>query len=194
MDQPHRNNDPQTTRAFLKHKIGHLKWRDILYGELELYLFWFVKSIPGIPGFLLRTLVAKLLFKQTAGMTYIQPNVVFVHTNRLRVGKSFCVNSGTYINAIGGIRVGDHVLLGPNVTVSSGMHPIEGRFPSISSRPSIPKPIVIENDVWIGANAVIMPGVTLAEGTVVGANSVVTKDTEPYSVVVGSPARKIRTR
>ncbi len=194
MEQPQPNGNPQTTREFLKHKLGHLKIREILYGEWEAYLYWIVKSFPGTLGFLLRTLVVKVLFKQVHGMTYIQPNVVFVHTNRLRVGRSFCVNSGTYIHAIGGIRIGDHVLIGPNVTISSGMHPIEGRFPSISSRPSIPKPIVIEDDVWIGANAVIMPGVTLARGTVVGANSVVTKDTEPYSVFVGSPARKIRTR
>lgn len=157
-------------------------------------MYWFVKSIPGIIGFIMRTLVAKLLFKQIFGMAYIQPNVVFVHTNRLKVGKSFGVNSGTYINAIGGIHIGDHVLLGPNVTISTGIHPIEDRFPPIFTRPTIPKPIVIENDVWIGANAVIMPGVTLAEGTVVGANAVITKDTEPYSVMIGVPARKVRTR
>jgi maltose O-acetyltransferase len=58
----------------------------------------------------------------------------------------------------------------------------------------VPKAIIIEDDVWIGAGAVIMPGVTLRRGTVVGANSVVTKDTEEYAVVVGAPARKIRSR
>ncbi|QTH42318.1 acyltransferase [Cohnella sp. LGH] len=184
----------QNTSSFLKQKIGHLKLRHILYGEWEAYLFWIVKSIPGIPGFVLRTLVAKVLFKQLFGMAYIQPNVVFVYTNRLKVGKSFGVNSGTYINAIGGIDIGDYVLLGPNVTISSGIHPIEARYPPIFTRPTVPKPIVIGNDVWIGANAVIMPGVTLGEGTVVGANAVVTRDTEPYSVMVGAPARKVRNR
>jgi acetyltransferase-like isoleucine patch superfamily enzyme len=50
------------------------------------------------------------------------------------------------------------------------------------------------NDVWIGAGASVLPGVEVAEGTVVGANSVVTKDTESYSVVVGAPARVVRFR
>ena len=77
---------------------------------------------------------------------------------------------------------------------ASGQHPIEGRMPPVFARPVIPKAIVIEDDVWIGAGAVIMPGTTLRRGTVVGANAVVTRDTEEYSVVVGAPAKKIRTR
>jgi len=66
-------------------------------------------------------------------------------------------------------------------------------MPPVFARPGIPKAIVIEDDVWIGAGAVIMPGVTLRRGTVVGANAVVTKDTEEYWVVAGVPARKIRS-
>ena len=80
------------------------------------------------------------------------------------------------------------------MTIPSGLHPIDGKTPEIFFRRLIPKQIIIEDHVWIGANAVIMPGVTLKKGTVVGAGSVVTKDTEEYSVVVGSPARKIRNR
>ena len=102
--------------------------------------------------------------------------------------------AGTYINAKGGIIMGDYVLIGSNVTISSGRHPIEGRSPSIFERPTEPCPIVIENDVWIGANAVIMPGITLKKGTVVGAGAIVTKDTEEYSVVAGVPAQIIRYR
>ncbi|MBU0487213.1 MAG: acyltransferase [Bacteroidetes bacterium] len=98
------------------------------------------------------------------------------------------------MNAIGGITIGDFVLLGSNVTVSSGQHDIEGAEPPVFARATIPKPIVIEDDVWIGAGAVIMPGITIAKGTVIGANSVVTKSTEPYSVVVGAPAKKVRSR
>lgn len=56
------------------------------------------------------------------------------------------------------------------------------------------KPVTIGNDVWIGHNASIMPGVTIGNGAVIGTGSVVTKDVEPYSVVVGVPAKKIRMR
>ncbi|HVA26972.1 MAG TPA: acyltransferase [Candidatus Baltobacteraceae bacterium] len=62
------------------------------------------------------------------------------------------------------------------------------------ARPSVPKPIRIEDDVWIGAGAVILPGVVVRRGSVIGANAVVTRDTEEYSVNVGIPAKKIRSR
>ena len=90
--------------------------------------------------------------------------------------------------------MGDDVLIGSNVTISSGKHPIEGRDTSVFSRSAIPMQIKLGNDVWIGAGASVLPGVDVAEGTVVGANSVVTKDTESYSVVVGAPARVVRFR
>ena len=86
------------------------------------------------------------------------------------------------------------MLIGSNVTISSGQHPIDGDTPPVFHRQSVPRPIVIGDDVWIGAGAVIVPGVTLANGTVVGANAVVTKDTQPYGVYVGAPARYIRRR
>lgn len=54
-------------------------------------------------------------------------------------------------------------------------------------------PIVIEDNVWIAANVVVLPGVTVGEGAVVGAGSVVTKDVEPYALVAGNPARKVRS-
>ena len=62
------------------------------------------------------------------------------------------------------------------------------------SRPVIPLPISIGNDVWFGAGSSVMPGVSIASGTVVGANAVVTKNTELFAVVAGVPARTIKFR
>jgi len=180
--------------SFLKEKIGHIKIREIIFSEVEGWLIWLFGSFPGVIGFSLRTMVYKLLFKKLKGFAWIQPRVTFIQTNRLKIGRFFAVNSGTYINAIGGITIGDYVLIGSNVTISSGMHPIDGQGVPVISRPSKPMPIKIEDDVWIGAGVVIMPGITLKKGTVVGANAVVTKDTEEYAVVVGAPAKKIRIR
>ena len=56
------------------------------------------------------------------------------------------------------------------------------------------KPIKVKNDVWIGSDVIILPGVTIGDGSVIGAGSVVTKDVEPYSIVVGNPARAIKKR
>jgi acetyltransferase-like isoleucine patch superfamily enzyme len=67
-------------------------------------------------------------------------------------------------------------------------------LPPIFARPAEPAEIVIEDDVWIGSGAVIMPGITIKKGTVVGANAVVTRSTEEYSIVFGVPARKVGSR
>jgi acetyltransferase-like isoleucine patch superfamily enzyme len=185
---------PIGAAAFLRRKIGHMTGGELVRSQVEALLLGLVGGVPGAPGLVLRRLVYKVLFKRLAGAVWVEPRVTFVHTDRLSVGTHFGVNSGSYINAVGGITVGDYVVVGTNVTISSGEHPIEGREPPIYTRLPVPKPIVIEDDVWIGAGAVIMPGVTLRRGTVVGANSVVTSSTEEYSVVVGVPARKIRSR
>ena len=80
------------------------------------------------------------------------------------------------------------------MTISSGIHSIAGKNPEIYRRPIVPKKIIIERDVWIGAGAVILPGVTLKMGSVIGANSVVNRDTTPYSINVGAPIREIGVR
>ncbi len=116
------------------------------------------------------------------------------HCFRLSVGRNFVVNSNTYINAVGGITIGDNVLLGVNVVISSGVHNYSDRSTPVTLQPITPKQIIIEDDVWIGANVVIMPGITLRKGTVVGAGAVVTHSTDPYSVMAGVPARKIKER
>lgn len=181
-------------KSFIKEKFKDVSPGHLLYLELESVLFGLFSAIPGILGMALRNLIASLFFHKKQGFYAIQPRVVFVETGKLSVGKHFAVNSGTYINAKGTISIGDDVIIGTNVTISSGMHPIDGIESSVLSRPTIPKPIVLEDDIWIGSGAVIMPGVTLKKGTVVGANSTVTHDTEPYAVVAGSPARVLRYR
>lgn len=180
--------------SFLISKFRKWNFGDLLFSQFEGILQFFVMYLPAFPGMIIRHLFYKILFKRVDGFLFTQPNVQFVHMNRICLGKNVGINSGCYINGLGEVEMGDFVLIGSNVTISSGMHPIDGRTPSIFERPSIPKKITIGEGVWIGAGAVIMPGVTLAKGTVVGANSVVTKDTTEFSVVVGVPARKIKER
>ena len=98
------------------------------------------------------------------------------------------------------LYIGDDVMFGPNVTVITGDHrlDIKGR-PMISIRddeklPENDQDIIIENDVWIGANATILKGVTIHTGSVISAGAVVTKDVEPYTIVGGVPAKTIKKR
>lgn len=179
---------------FLQKKIKDYSIRALIRLEFESFFFGIFSYIPTTGGVVLRAFLAKLFFKSVGGVAWIQPRSIFIHTERLQIGSHFAINSGCYINAIGGIEIGNHVLIGSNVTISSGMHPYVGDDVPIISRPVIPKSIIIEDDVWIGAGAVLVPGIRLARGTVVGANAVVTKDTEPYSINVGVPARKVKDR
>jgi acetyltransferase-like isoleucine patch superfamily enzyme len=179
---------------FLYGKIRGYSFATLLRLELESLLFGIFGWVPTTFGVLLRGAVFQLLSRRCKGFAWIQPHVVIVHADRIEIGRNFAVNSHTYLNGVGGLVIGDDVLIGSSVTISSGMHPIEGRESSVIARQSIPKPIIIEDDVWIGAGVVLVPGIRIRKGTVIGANSVVTRDTEEYAVMVGAPARKIRSR
>ncbi|MFC6148906.1 MULTISPECIES: sugar O-acetyltransferase [Mumia] len=97
-------------------------------------------------------------------------------------GERVLVNQGCSFLDLGGITVGDRVLIGPGVTLSTAGHPVAvaERFDFITHAP-----IVIEDDVWIGAAATVVPGVTIGHGSVVGAGTVVAHDVPPLSVVTG---------
>jgi acetyltransferase-like isoleucine patch superfamily enzyme len=98
-------------------------------------------------------------------------------------GERVFINQGCYFLDLGGITIGDRVLVGPRVTLSTAGHPIEPgeRFDFITHAP-----IVIEDDVWIGAGATVTPGVTIGRGSVVGAGAVVAADVPPMCVVTGT--------
>ena len=88
------------------------------------------------------------------------------------------------------IYVGDYVMFGPNVTVATAGHPINPTLRQKAMQYNIE--VHIGNNVWIGANAVILPGVTIGDNTVIGAGSVVTKDIPANVVAVGNPCRVLR--
>lgn len=106
----------------------------------------------------------------------------------IHIGENVFINSGCRFQDQGGIWLGDGALIGHNVVIATLDHDLD----PASRQVMHPKPVVIGNDVWIGAGAIIVPGVRIGDGAVVGAGSVVTRDVEPRNVVVGSPARVIK--
>lgn len=90
------------------------------------------------------------------------------------------------------ITIGNDVLFGPNVCLYTPTHPLD---PNVRKNwgPEAAKPITIGNDCWIGGNAIILMGITIGNGVTVGAGSVVTKDVPDNVVVVGNPAKVIKT-
>ncbi|XDF76575.1 sugar O-acetyltransferase [Aliivibrio fischeri] len=101
------------------------------------------------------------------------------------------LNSGVKILDLAPVFIGAHVQVGPNVVISTAGHPFDlaERVLPIASA----NPIKIGDNVWIGANAVILDGVTIGDRSVIGAGSVVTKDIPPDCVAVGNPCRVIKT-
>ncbi len=90
----------------------------------------------------------------------------------------------------GNITIGDRVSIAPRVTLVTSSHPNQSRTRAFA--PVAQGPIVIENDAWLGAGCVILPGVRIGRGAVVGANSVVAQDVPRLHVVAGQPARTVR--
>lgn len=99
---------------------------------------------------------------------------------------------GIHCTVIGPVSIGNHVNLAQGITVTALNHNFEDATKRIDEQGISTKPVVIGDDVWIGANAVILPGVTIGRHAVVAAGAVVTKDVPDYSLVAGIPAKVIK--
>lgn len=102
---------------------------------------------------------------------------------------------GIGCNVGGSVTIGDHVMMGPECVLLSHNHRFDRLdIPMCQQGFSEEQPIHIGNDVWIGTRAIILPGVTVGDHSVVGAGAVVTKDVPPYAVVGGVPAKILKMR
>jgi acetyltransferase-like isoleucine patch superfamily enzyme len=106
-----------------------------------------------------------------------------------RIGKNVFINHDCTFLDIGGITIEDDVLIGPKVSLITESHPLN----PLERKALLVKPIVIKRNVWIGAGAIILPGVTVGENSVVAAGAVVNKDVPENTVVGGVPAKVIKT-
>jgi acetyltransferase-like isoleucine patch superfamily enzyme len=161
------------------------------------------------------------LLKSTGTNVFISPNVEIKRPHLISIGNHVAIDSGFYIAT--GAGLGDYIHIAPYVHVIGGASGFlkMGHFTNISlggkiicgsdsflgdgliSAPGLPEefrdtlkiePVVFENFANTGANVTVLPGVTLKEGSVIGANSLVTKDTEPWTIYVGSPAKPVKIR
>lgn len=122
------------------------------------------------------------------------PFITIDQAQKVSISNNVSINSFTVIVAFENISIGDDVLIGPHVLIHSGNHKYKDHMMPIRTQGHEQAPIVIEDDVWIGAHAVVLKGVTIGRGTVVAAGAVVNRDVQPYSIVAGVPAKKIGDR
>lgn len=130
---------------------------------------------------------------------FIQGPVFFHYGRHTKIGRRFFGNYNLTIQDDAEVTIGDDCNFGPNVTIVTPVHPMlpDERFRMLDKdgnqkRYCYAKPVKIGNDCWFGANVVICPGVTVGDGCVIGAGSVVVKDIPPYTFAAGNPCRVIR--
>lgn len=159
------------------------------------YISYITRSLP---GFLwpVRWWIIKKSLKKTGVNFKFGYNSEFADHRLIEIGDNVFFGLNTIINTTVPVRIGNDVMFGRSVTIMGGDHNMSevGKPMRYVKSGGKNEPITIENDVWIGANVLILKGVTIGEGAVVGAGSIVTKSLPPYSVCVGTPCKPVKLR
>jgi len=192
-----------------------------LYGVFVEPIIYLVRFCPGSVGIQLRVWGAKLTMRHIGKCSFIEFGAIIQGPENIRVsdyvlidrfvdldarggeitiGRRVHIGPGAEIAGLGGVFIGDYAAVGSNAQVLSHSEAIDGG--KRMSGPMIPEeikgmktaPVRLEKDSFVGAGSVILPGVTLGEGAVVAANSLVIADVKPWQVVMGVPARPVGRR
>lgn len=125
---------------------------------------------------------------------FVMPHCAFENFRNMEIGEWVFINHNTTFSTPMGMKIGDYVMIGPYCLFASVHHKFDDwQKPMFLQKPEV-RSIVIEDDVWIGANVTVLPGVTIGRGSIIAAGAVVTKDVEPYSIAGGVPAKLIKYR
>ena len=165
-----------------------------------IFYILFLKHLPATNGNIpmrslirrLRSSVGKYLFAKCGKNINIEKGADFGKGDNIQIGD----NSGLGVNCyIRGVTIGKDVMMGPDVMMLHCDHAMSRRdIPMRLQGDSEPKPIVIGDDVWIGARSIILKGVHIGKGAVIAAGAVVSRDVPEYAIVGGVPARVIKYR
>lgn len=165
-----------------------------LYFFKQAFFYWIINHFVAVcPCERLRVyLYKKILHINIGDDTHLSMNIFITGSHngcRISIGDNTVINRRCYLDGRNPIRIGDNVNISFGTVILTLQHDPHSPFFSCSGGM-----VTVENNVWIGVNSIILPGVTIGEGAVIGAGAVVTKDVEPYSIVGGVPAKKIGER
>ncbi len=151
---------------------------------------YFYRLVTQIPSRTVRMLCLKAYLAKVGQGTSVQMGCKFLNGRKIYLGERNVINFGCLLDGRSyQIITGSDVSIGPQATILTLGH--EPQSPEFADRGG---DVIIGDRVWIAYRAIILPGVTIGEGAVVGAGSVVTKDVESYTIVAGNPARFIKKR
>lgn len=139
-----------------------------------------------------RTALLRELLGACGDGAVIKPAFACDYGYNIRIGRNVFINYHCVFLDCAPIEIGDDVQMGPAVQLYTAEHPLDADIRRAGLEYA--RPISVGKDVWIGGGAIILAGVTIGDGSVVGAGSVVVRDVPPACVVVGNPARVVRTR
>lgn len=172
----------------IKHFIGLS-----LYYGIARHLPSTLFPILGGPSGKLRAFCCKLIFKKCGKNVTIERKAKFGSGAHIELGDNSGI--GTRATIPNNIIIGDNVMMGPNVVIFYHNHAfIDTKIPMCQQGYKPAKRTIIGNDVWIGQGVYITPGRKIADGCIIAAASVVTKDFPAYSIIGGNPAKVIKTR
>jgi maltose O-acetyltransferase len=168
--------------------------------NIYIFIYYiFASKLPTQPvpgwriGYAIRRFIISKIAEKCGKNIIVKQNAYIGSGLGLRLGDNTQLGANSRIGP--NVSLGDNVLMGPDCVIMTTAHAFENREVPIRLQGALPiKPIIIGDDVWIGTRVVILPGVKVGNGAVIGANSVVTKNIEPYAVVGGVPAKFIRWR
>lgn len=141
----------------------------------------------------IRRLVCRPLFNYAGRNINIEKGAAFGTGSQIEIGD----NSGIGINCqlFGPIKIGCDVMMSSDVIILTANHKFDRLdIPMRQQGSNSPRPVTIEDDVWIGTRVIILPGVKIAKGAIIGAGAIVTKDVPGYAIVGGNPAKIIKYR
>jgi maltose O-acetyltransferase len=160
---------------------------------LVLYYLTAIHWPRQLGGDALRSLLACFILDDMGKGARIHAGVHFGRGRGLRLGARSYLGRGSFIALDAPVTIGAYVLGGPGVMIFTANHGMAPEQPMID-QPTVKAPVVIEDDVWLGARAIILPGVCVGRGAVIAAGSVVTKSVPTGAIVGGVPARQLRQR
>ncbi len=139
-----------------------------------------------------RSFCAKLMLDSCGKNVNIEHGAFLASGKGIEIGD----NSGIGLNCriTGPLTIGKDVMMAPGVNIVTQNHEISDTEIPMRLQTAEKKKVTIEDDVWIGVNAIILPGITIGKGSVIAGGAVVTKDVAPYHIVGGNPAKVIRVR
>lgn len=159
------------------------------------FLYRVIFSLPRVPPCdALKSLFLRAVGSRIGARVTYYPSVWISSGRHLVVGDDVDFATACVVTTDGGVTIGDRVLIGYGAKILSRNHAVPRGRARIFGGGHVSKPVDVANDVWIGAQAVLLPGVSIGEGAVIAAGSVVTKSVPPFAVVAGTPARIVRMR